>query len=35
MATHKITIEIDDTALTGYTDEHLALCWHGDNSNGK
>lgn len=28
-----ITIEFDDDALTGYTDEHLALLWHVAQAN--
>ncbi len=30
---HPITIEIDDHALSGYTDKHLALCWHVAQAN--
>lgn len=28
-----ITIEIDPVALRGYTDQHLALCWHVAQAN--
>ena len=33
MAKHQITIEIDEAALGGYSDEHLALCWHVAQAN--
>jgi hypothetical protein len=33
VTTHAITIEIDDAKLVGYTDEHLALCWHVAQAN--
>ena len=33
MTKHAITIEIDDSKLTGYTDTHLALCWHVAQAN--
>lgn len=33
MARHQITIEVDDDALGGYSDGHLALCWHVAQAN--
>lgn len=29
----QITIEIDESHLAGYTDSHLALCWHVAQAN--
>lgn len=29
----QITIEIDDSSLAGYTDRHLAMCWHVAQAN--
>lgn len=33
MTRHAITIEINDAALPGYTDEFLAMCWHAAQHN--
>jgi len=33
VTTHAITIEIDDSKLTSYTDEFLAVCWHAAQHN--
>ncbi|WP_199748993.1 hypothetical protein [Amycolatopsis sp. WAC 01376] len=33
MTTHAITIEFDDTDLTRYSDDRLALAWHVAQAN--